>query len=69
MESGRRLKQGEKEWTNSKNNGGGESKSNGGRQSKGKTQNRNKARKASKCVSAKNNSWGRRERKTQASQR
>ena len=58
MESGRRLKQGEKEGTNNNNNGGEESKSNGGRQSKGKTWNRSKA---SKCVSAQNNSWGRRE--------
>ena len=54
MESGRRLKQGEKEGTNSKNNGGGESKSNGGRQSKGETQSMSKAGKASKCVSANN---------------
>ena len=49
MESGRRLKQGEKEGTNSK--------SNGGRQSKGKRQNRSKTSKANKCVLAKNNSW------------
>ena len=51
-----RLKQGEKD-TNSK--------SNGGRHSKG----RNKTSKASKCVSAKNDSWGRQERKTQANLR
>ena len=49
-----------------KTRGNRNSKSNGSRQSKGETQNRNKASKASKCVSAKNNSWGRRERKTQA---
>ena len=55
MESGRRLKQREKEGT--------KSRSNGGRESKGKIQNRSKTIKASKCVSAKNNSWGRRERK------
>ena len=52
-----RAKQGEKEGT--------KSKSNGGRHSKG----RNKASKASKCVSSKNNSWGRREQKTQSNQR
>ena len=39
------------------------------RQAKQGGKNRNRASKASKCVSAKNNSWGRRERKTLASQR
>ena len=69
MESGVWLRQKEKEGTNSKNTGGGESKSNGGKISKGKPQNRSKSSKISKCVSAKNNSWRRRERKTQANQR
>ena len=64
MDSGERLKQREKEGV--KTRGNRNSKSNGGRQSKGETQNRNRASKASKCVSAKNNSWGRREQKTQA---
>ena len=45
MESGGRLKRGEKE--------GAQSKSNGGRQSKGKTQDKSKASKAIKCVSVK----------------
>ena len=71
------MKQGEKEGakskskgsSNSKRNGGRNRKGNGGRQSKGKIQVMNKASKASKCGSAKNNSWKRRARKAQTSWR
>ena len=51
MESDGRLKQGEKEETNSKSNGGRTSKSNAAG-SKGRTQDR---RKTIKCVSVKKN--------------
>ena len=55
------------EWLKRGRNEGAKSKSNGGRQSKGKTQDRSKASKAIKCVSAKKKNWKRHERKTQMS--
>ena len=61
MESGERLKRGEKE--------GRTSKDNGGRQSKDRTQDRTQASKANKCVSATKNSSRRRERRAQTIRR
>ena len=70
MESGGRLKRGEKERAKRKNNGGRTSKSNGGRESKGTTQNRNAASKASRCDLAKKNiHQERRERRAEISWR